>query len=458
MTTAALTITANDASKTYGQTATFAGTAFTASGLKNSDRVASVMLTSTGAAATATVAGSPYDIVASAAAGTGLANYTITYAVGHLTVTKAPLTITANNMSKPYGQTLAFLGTEFTASGLKNSDGVTSVTLTSTGAAATATVGTYNIVASAADGMGLSNYTITYAVGHLTVTKAALTITANDASKIYGQTSTFAGTAFTSSGVENGDKVTSVTLTSTGAAATATVAGSPYNIVASAAVGTGLSNYTIIYNVGHLTVTTAALTITANDASKTYGQTATFAGTAFTASGLKNSDRVASVTLTSTGAAATATVGTYNIVASAAVGTGLANYTVTYNVGQLTVKQAALTITASNESKTYGQTATLTGFTTSGLKNGDTATSVTLTSTGAAATATVGTYNIVASAAGGTGLSNYTITYAVGHLTVTKAALTITANDASKIYGQTSTFAGTAFMSSGWRPATRSRV
>ena len=64
------------------------------------------------------------------------------------------------------------------------------------------------------------------------MTKAALTITANDASKIYGQTATFAGTAFTASGLENGDKVTSVTLTSTGAAATATVAGSPYNIVA----------------------------------------------------------------------------------------------------------------------------------------------------------------------------------------------------------------------------------
>ena len=54
-----------------------------------------------------------------------------------------------------------------------------------------------------------------------------------------------------------GDKVTSVTLTSTGAAATATVAGSPYNIVASAAVGIGLANYTITYNVGHLTVTKA---------------------------------------------------------------------------------------------------------------------------------------------------------------------------------------------------------
>ena len=48
-------------------------------------------------------------------------------------------------------------------------------------------------------------------------------------------------------GLVNGDTVDSVTLTSAGAAATAAVAGSPYDIVASAAVGTGLGNYDIAY-------------------------------------------------------------------------------------------------------------------------------------------------------------------------------------------------------------------
>ena len=110
---------------------------------------------------------------------------------------------------------------------------------------------------------------------------------------------TFAGTEFTTSGLVNGDTVTSVTLTSTGAAATATVAGSPYAIVPSAAVGTGLGNYTISYVNGSLTVNTAALTITADSTSKTYGQTVTFAGTEFTESGLVNGDTVTSVTLTS---------------------------------------------------------------------------------------------------------------------------------------------------------------
>ena len=92
------------------------------------------------------------------------------------------------------------------------------------------------------------------------VNKAALTITANNASKTYGQTVTFAGTEFTTAGLVNGNGVTSVTLTSSGAVATAGVSGSPYSIVPSAAVGTGLSNYTISYVNGSLTVTMATPT------------------------------------------------------------------------------------------------------------------------------------------------------------------------------------------------------
>ena len=169
----------------------------------------------------------------------------------------------------------------------------------SPGAAATAQVAgsPYAISASNAAGSGLSNYTITYDPGQLTVNPAALTITASSSSKTYGQTSTFAGTEFTTSGLVNGDSVNLVSLSSPGAAATAQVAGSPYAISASNALGSGLSNYTISYDPGQLTVNPAALTITASSSSKTYGQTVTFAGTEFTTAGLVNSDSVISVSL-----------------------------------------------------------------------------------------------------------------------------------------------------------------
>ena len=50
--------------------------------------------------------------------------------------------------------------------------------------------------------------------------------------------------------------------------------------------GTGLSNYTITLVNGALTVNPAALTITANNDSKTYGTVKTFASTAFSQMGL----------------------------------------------------------------------------------------------------------------------------------------------------------------------------
>jgi hypothetical protein len=430
---AALAITANNASKIYGQTETFASTAFTASGLVNGDTVSSVTATSPGTATTAPVSGSPYAITPSAAVGTGLGNYTITYANGTLTVNPASLTITANNASKTYGQTVTFAGATFTTTGLVNGDAISSVTETSTGSGAMAGIGSYPIVPSGATfSSGLSsNYVITYANGSFAVNPAPLTITANSASKTYGQAKTFAGTVFTTAGLLNGDTVTSVTETSAGAAATALVLGSPYSIIPGSAVGTGLGNYTITYANGTLTVTPAALTITANSTVKTYGQTVTFPGTAFTTTGLVNGDTVSRVTETSSGSAATAPVSgsPYAITPSAAVGSGLVNYTIHYVTGTLAVNPAALTITSNGATKTYGQTAIFAAnaFTTSGLVNGDTVTSVTESSAGSSATAAVATYPIVPSnATFSAGLSsNYSLSYDNGTLTVNPASLTI---------------------------------
>jgi MBG domain (YGX type) len=81
----------------------------------------------------------------------------------------------------------------------------------------------------------------------------------------------------------------------------------------------------------------AALTITANNRFKFYGETLDLGTTAFTATGLVNSDTVAGVTLTSDGAAASAPIGVYDIVPSNAVGSGLSNYNITYKNGKLTV-------------------------------------------------------------------------------------------------------------------------
>src|SRR5262249_26298149 len=153
-----------------------------------------------------------------------------------------------------------------------------------------------------------SDYSISYVSGTLTITPAALTITADNQAKVYGAALPTLTASY--SGFVNGDTVASLssqpTLTTT-ATTGSDVTGSPYSITASGAVD---SDYSISYANGTLTVTPAALTITADNQTKTYGDTFIFADTAFTISmgGLVSGDTVDSVTLTSAGAHAAAIV------------------------------------------------------------------------------------------------------------------------------------------------------
>src|ERR1019366_5553293 len=97
----------------------------------------------------------------------------------------------------------------------------------------------------------------------------------------------------------------------------------------------------------------------------------------------------------------------------------------------LTVNKAALGITATNKSKTYGQNITFAGteFVSSPLQNLETIGTVTLTSAGAISNAPVSgsPYSIVPSAViGGTfSPGNYAITYTNATLTVNRAGLTV---------------------------------
>lgn len=256
ITPAPMTITAADLIKTYGQVAN--PTAFTQAGLVNGETVGSVTETSAGTPASAPVLGSPYPITPSAATGGTFAasNYTISYVNGALTVAPAPMIITAANLSKTYGQVVT--PTAFTQAGLVNGETVGSVTETSTGTPATAPVlgSPYAIVPSAASGGTFtpSNYVITYVNGLLTVLPAPMVITAVDLTKNFGEVAV--PTAFTQAGLVNGETVGGATLTSPGTPASATVAGSPYPIIPSAATGGTFTptNYTIAYVNGALTV------------------------------------------------------------------------------------------------------------------------------------------------------------------------------------------------------------
>src|SRR6202012_160699 len=212
---------------------------------------------------------------------------------------------------------------------------------------------------------------------------------------------------------------------------TTATSASPVGTYPTTASGAVDPNYTIVYHTGTMTVTPATLTITATDASMTYGGAVPALGVAY--SGFVNGDNASSLTNAPT-AGTTATsaspVGTYPITASGAVA---ANYTITYVAGTLTVGPAALTITANDASMSYGGALPTLGVTYSGFVNGNTSLATPPTvSTTATPASPVGTYPVTASGAAD---PNYTITYVPGVLTIGPAALTLTASNASMTYG-----------------------
>lgn len=178
ITPAPLTVRANDATKTYGQTLVLSPSAFTQVGLVNGETIGSVEPASAGTLASASVAGNPYAIVPGTASGGtfSASNYVITYLNGTLVIHQAPLSVTANDVTRAYDQGAVLAG--FTTNGLVNSETVGSVTQTSPGiVASSATPGTYTITPSAATGGTFSpgNYAITYTAGTLTVQPAGVT-------------------------------------------------------------------------------------------------------------------------------------------------------------------------------------------------------------------------------------------------------------------------------------------
>jgi hypothetical protein len=224
-----------------------------------------VTLSSAGFASDASVSGSPYEIGASAAAGSGLSNYAIEYVSGDLTVDPASLTVRADDQTKTYGTGLNPLGSEFTitAGTLFFEDALESVTLSSAGFASDASVSEspYEIGASNAIGSGLSNYAIEYVSGDLTVDPASLTVRADDQTKLEGEEFSFTGTEFSVEGLLFDSTVRSVSLSSQGAERDAAALESPFVISIGQPVGNGLENYDITFVPGTLFVDPVAVSL-----------------------------------------------------------------------------------------------------------------------------------------------------------------------------------------------------
>ncbi len=224
-------------------------------------------------------------------------------------------------------------------------------------------VGTHSITGSSApvESMMGIEYRAVSTAGTLTVTARSIDVTAQDQSRAYGDANPALG--FTTSDLGLGAALQGSLVT----AATETSNAGVYAITQGTVTEANNSNYIINFVGADLTISKRALTVTADDASRVYGDANPAFGAAVTGGSLAAhhatlEDALADLAV-STSADAQSDVGVYAITVSGSNG----NYDLTFADGDLTIGKRALTVTADDASKIEGEpnpvfTASFAGF------------------------------------------------------------------------------------------------
>ncbi len=421
----AITVSADNQSRTYGDANPTLTYGITAGSLINGDSLSGSLTT----VATTTSDVGSYDINQGSL---GNSNYAITYQSGKLTINKAPLTIAAQDASKTYDGQAWTGGNGVTYSGFVAGEDASILdgTLAYGGNAQGAVnAGDYTLSVS---GLSADNYAIKYVDGTLTIGKGAvdLLISAQDAFKVYDGEAWFGGNGVSIEGLADGDTLADLngTLVWGGTAQGAINAGE-YSLTAS---GLSSPNYEIRFNNGTLTIGKADLQVNVVDAAKVYDAQAWSGGNGVSYDGFVGTDNetVLDGELNWGGSAQGAVnAGDYTLSAS---GLSSDNYNLSYQDGVLTVDKAGLTVNVQDAAKTYDGLAWSggNGVTYDGFVGGESTDVLSgeLSWGGTAQNAVnAGDYTLSAS---GLSADNYSIAYVDGTLTVDKADLTVTANDA----------------------------
>jgi hypothetical protein len=246
--------------------------------------------------------------------------------------------VQANDASRAYGQTNPIFSASFV--GLTNGDNPSALEgtlLFTTTAETNSPVGSYPIVPS---GLSSTNYSLTCSNGTLSVRAYALVVTADNQGRSYGATNPpLTGTV---AGLQNGDNITAAFST---AADTNSPVGT-YNIeVALNDPNHLLTNYSVTTNAATLTIAPAALVVSADSQTRSYG--APNPPLTGTLAGLQNGDHITATFWTA--ADTNAPAGTYVIgVALSDPDNLLPNYNVTTNTGTLTITAMATLVSSAN--------------------------------------------------------------------------------------------------------------
>ena len=300
-------------------------------------------------------------------------------------------------------------------------------------------------VASKTAGVTVSGYQVANATSTANITPAALTLTATSNTKTYDAT-TGAAAGPTVSGLQGADTVTGL---SESYADKNAGTGKTLSVNAGYVVndGNGGNNYTVS-TVDNTTgvINKAALTLTAVANTKTYDAT-TGAAAGPAVSGLQGADSVSGLTESyadkNAGTGKTVSVDAGYVVND---GNGGNNYTVnTVNNTAGVINKAALTLTATSNTKTYdATTGAAAGPSISGLQGADTVTGLSESyadkNAGTAKTLSVDGGYVVNDGNGGNNYAVSTVNNTTG--VINKAALTMTAVSDTKTYDTTASSAG----------------
>jgi hypothetical protein len=439
---ASLTVTADAATKTYGNNDP--ALTFLVAGLKNGDSAASIFTGGLSRAAGETVAGGPYAITQSTLAAN--ANYNITgYTGANLSITPRNISVTANAQTKIYGNNDPALSYTVGGAGLANSAGIGVVDSLATvfsgalGRASGETVAGGPYAISQSTLVANSNYNVSgYTGSNLAITPRSISIAADAQSKIYGNndpvfTYTVGGAGLANNaGIGVVDSQASVFGGTLARAAGETVPGGPYAI--SQGTLAANSNYSVTgYTGAALAITPRAVTVTANAQTKLYG--GSDPTLTYTVGNLANNPGIGVVD-TATGAltgSQSRTAGENVLGGPYAINQGTlvatSNYSIgSYTAGQLTVNPAPLSVTADDTQRAAGVANPLFTASYSGFVFGQSPAvlgGVLQVNTPAVPSSPVGTYAITPS---GLTSSNYNISYLSGVLTVGRPAPAVFTN------------------------------
>lgn len=417
-----VTVTAVDATRVYGDADS--GLSATYSGVLTGDD-ASLAYSGTPDFSTAAQSAGvgAYALTPTLGGLTSSTGYGFSFVAGTLTVTPAPLTVTAQAQGKVYGDSDPSLN--WSASGLKLTDTAASTLSGSLTRVVGEDSGDYAIRQGTL-ALTSANYTLTYSGATFRITPAPLNVVASAHSKNYGEDDPIF--SWTASGLKRGDPVASVL-----GGALAREAGENVGSYAIGQGGLGLisSNYTLSFTGSALAISPAALTVTASAQSKVYGDADPALG--YSVSGLKFSDTASAVLSGSLSRGVGENVGSYAI-GQGGLNLASGNYTLSFNGADLSITQAPLTLTAADATRLYGAANPTFTATAAGLKNGDTLAALggATFATAATASSDVGRWMVTPALSA----ANYTVSVVPGALTITPAPLTVTALDAARQIGE----------------------